>query len=66
MSVNGKTLSQTAIDVGVEPSTVKYWCEEFSNFIRPTVHPGGIGVLARGYPGSSLFTPALAPPEFLH
>jgi DNA-binding transcriptional MerR regulator len=41
MSVTGKTLSETAMDVGVEPSTIKYWCEEFSNFIRPARTPGG-------------------------
>lgn len=41
MSVEGKTLSQTALDVGVEPSTIKYWCEEFSNFIRPARTSGG-------------------------
>ena len=41
MSVKGKTLSQTALDVGVEPSTIKFWCEEFSNFIRPARTPGG-------------------------
>ena len=41
MSTSGKTLSQAALDVGVEPSTIKYWCEEFSNFIRPARTPGG-------------------------
>ncbi|HHV93692.1 MAG TPA: MerR family transcriptional regulator [Firmicutes bacterium] len=41
MSVPGKTLSETAAAVGVEPSTIKYWCEEFSNFIRPARTPGG-------------------------
>ena len=41
MSVPGKTLSETAAEVGVEPSTIKYWCEEFSNFIRPARTPGG-------------------------
>ncbi|NLA58531.1 MAG: MerR family transcriptional regulator [Firmicutes bacterium] len=41
MTVPGKTLSETAAEVGVEPSTIKYWCEEFSNFIRPARTPGG-------------------------
>ncbi|NLK07934.1 MAG: MerR family transcriptional regulator [Firmicutes bacterium] len=41
MSATGKTLSQAASDVGVEPSTIKYWCEEFSNFIRPARTQGG-------------------------
>lgn len=41
MSVTGKTLSETAMEIGVEPSTIKYWCEEFSNFIRPRRTPGG-------------------------
>jgi len=41
MSITGRTLSETAAEVGVEPSTIKYWCEEFSNFIRPARTPGG-------------------------
>ncbi len=41
MSITGKTLSEAAAEVGVEPSTIKYWCEEFSNFIRPARTPGG-------------------------
>ncbi|NLJ85049.1 MAG: MerR family transcriptional regulator [Firmicutes bacterium] len=41
MSTSGKTLSKAAQEVGVEPSTIKYWCEEFSNFIRPARTPGG-------------------------
>jgi DNA-binding transcriptional MerR regulator len=41
MTVPGRTLSETAMEVGVEPSTIKYWCEEFSNFIRPARTPGG-------------------------
>lgn len=41
MTVKGRTLSQAAAEVGVEPSTIKYWCEEFGNFIRPARTPGG-------------------------